>query len=165
MYLIDTLASSLHDICRNIYEREHKIARCFDEDNAQKDILSHYNRAIDLSEHRNESLSFDKEIDLFQPSSPRNNFDCVGMGVCDKSVKYTGRVTPCVSNTRVEDFNNRNNFSAGALHIFNGLKYGKNVKILAERIQLIVQTPLIIQRRCITLACHDICITPYTVYF
>ena len=133
MYLIDTLASSLHDICRNIYEREHKIARCFDEDNAQKDILSHYNRAIDLSEHRNESLSFDKEIDLFQPSSPQNNFDCVGIGACDKSVKYTGRVTLHVSNTRVEDFNNipinKNEFSAGASHLFNRLKYGKNMKI------------------------------------
>ena len=83
MYMIDTLTSSLCDKGRNIHEHEHKIARCFDEDNAQKDILSHYNRAIDLSEHRNESLSFDKEIDLFQPSSPQNNFDCVGIGASD----------------------------------------------------------------------------------
>ena len=94
---------------------------------------SHYNRAIDLSEHRNESLSFDKKIDIFQPSSLQNNFDCICTGVCDESVKHTGRVTPCVSNTRVEYFNgiqiNRNNFSAGALHIFTELKYGKNVKI------------------------------------
>ena len=106
MYLIDPLAISLYHKVRNIYEHKHKIARCFDKDNAHKDIPSYYNRAVDLSEHRNEGLSFDKEIDLFQPSIPQNNFDCVGMGACDKSVKYMGRVTLCVSNTRVEDVNN-----------------------------------------------------------
>ena len=62
MYLIDTLASSLYDKGTNIHEHEHKIARCFDEDNAQKDIPSHYNRAIDLLQHRNEGLSY--KVDL-----------------------------------------------------------------------------------------------------
>ena len=46
MYLIDTLAFSLYD--------NHKIARCFDKDNAQKDIASNYNRVIYLFEYRNE---------------------------------------------------------------------------------------------------------------
>ena len=48
MYPIDALAVSLYD--------NHKIARFFDKNNAQKDIASNYNRVIYLFEYRNEGL-------------------------------------------------------------------------------------------------------------
>ena len=77
MCLIDELTNSVYDKGRNTYEHEHKIARCFDEDNAQKEIPSHYNRAIDLFERINGGINLynNTERDLFQPSSPQNNFD------------------------------------------------------------------------------------------
>ena len=73
MHPIDELTNSKHDKGRNTYDREHRITRCLDKHNSQKDIPSHYNRAIDLSDHWNEGLSFDNsmERDIFQPSSPK----------------------------------------------------------------------------------------------
>ena len=53
---------------RNTYEHEDINAHCFDDNNTQKDIPLHHNRAIDLSEHKNEGLSFDDinmERDIF----------------------------------------------------------------------------------------------------
>ena len=108
MYLINDITNSLYDRGRNTCEYEHRIAHCFDEDNTQKEIPSHYNRAIYLFERINGGINLynNTERDIFQSSSPQNNFDCVGMGTSNKSVRYTERVAPRVSTTRVEDFNN-----------------------------------------------------------
>ena len=84
MYQADELKNSWYDKGRNTSEHEHKIVQCFDEDNAQKDTPSHYNRAIDLSEHRNEFLTFDDNIErYFQPTNTQNKFDCLDIGASD----------------------------------------------------------------------------------